>query len=278
MASAVGAAAQKTDDRQIIPAVGSPTGAVTELGSSVFASASSALGSDPYAQFRGLKHSNDGLISQTDEIKLGNDLHVEFSKKYKYVGEGQERANRIGWKMARASERPDLPYKFFIIKDKQINAFSAPGGHIYITTALMDLATDDELAAVLAHEIGHVAARHSLVTLQQTQTVDSLGDLLGAVTGIIGVAELGQLAAKLVASPVIMAHNREQEREADYLGAHILAKAGYDPQSMVSILKKMQQVDKNDGDLLGSFFSDHPDTNERIANTEYEVQRIKAAH
>jgi predicted Zn-dependent protease len=278
LATVGGASAQNDTGRQTMPAVGSVSGAVTELGSSIFASASSALGDDPYAQFRGLKHSNDGLMTEREEITFGNELHTEFSKKYKYVDEGQDRATRIGWKVAKVSGRPGLPYKFFVIKDKQINAFSAPGGHIYITTALMELATDEELGAVLAHEIGHVTARHSLVTLQQTQAVDSLASIVGAVAGIIGANELGQLAAKLVASPVVMAHNREQEREADYLGAHIMSQAGYDPQAMVSILKKMQQVDKNDGDLLGSFFSDHPDTNERIANTEYEVRRIKAAH
>lgn len=278
IATVGGVSAQDTEGRKTMPTVGSVSGAVTGLGTAAAASASSAFGSDPYAQFRGLRHSNEGLLAESEEIKFGNDLHVEFSKKYKYVSTGQDRANRIGARIVRASERSGLPFKFFVIEGKQINAFSAPGGHIYITTALMELANDEELAAVLAHEVGHVVARHSLVTLQQTQAVDSLASIVGAVTGIIGAQELGQLAAKLVASPVIMAHNREQEREADYLGAHIMSKAGYDPQSMVSILRKMQRVDKSDSDLLGSFFSDHPDTNERVSNTEYEIRRIRGSH
>jgi predicted Zn-dependent protease len=269
---------QESRDTRPMPAVGSVTGAVTELGSSIFNAAGSALGDDPYAQFRNLKHSNDGLMTEADEIKFGNDLHVEFSKKYKYVSDGQDRANRIGYRLARSSARSGLPFKFFIISDKRINAFSAPGGHIYITTALMNLATDPELAAVLAHEIGHVVARHSLVSLEQAQAVDSLASVVGSVAGIVGAGDLGKLAATLVASPLVMAHNREQEREADYLGANLMAKAGYDSQAMVTILRKMQQVDRSDSSLLGSFFSDHPDTEERIANTEYEVRRIKGSH
>lgn len=277
LSSFTAANAQKTKERQQIPDIGSTSGAVISLGSTIFNTATGIFDDDPYAQFRGAKYSNDGLMTEADEIKLGNDLHVEFSKKYKYVSTGQERATRIGRKVAQYSGRPSLPYKFYIFEDKDINAFAAPGGHVYITTGLMKIATDDELAAVLAHEIGHVVARHSLVTIQQRQAVDSLAGLVGSLTGIVGkdAGDLGTLAAKLVASPLIMAHDRDQERESDYLGVNTMAKAGYDPQGMITMFRKMQKISKTDSDLLGSIFSDHPDVPERIANTEYEIKRIR---
>jgi predicted Zn-dependent protease len=278
LAGVVAASAQKVDNSLTMPTVGSPTGAVTELGSTILNSTSAVFDDDTYAQFRSAKYSNEGLMTEADEIKFGNDLHTEFSKKFKYTNTGLERATRIGLRVAKYSARPGLPYKFFIVEDKEINAFSAPGGHVYITTALMNLATDDELAAVLSHEIGHVVARHSLKSLQQTQAVDSLASVVGAVTGILGddAAALGKLAGQLVASPLVMAHDREQEREADFLGVHIMTKAGYEPNGMVTMLRKMDKISKSNSDLLGSFFSDHPDTNERISNTEFEIKRIKS--
>jgi predicted Zn-dependent protease len=273
------AAAQTTKERQTIPDIGSTSGAVISLGSTILNTAAGVFDDDPYAQFRGAKYSNDGLMTEADEIKLGNDLHVEFSKKYKYVTTGQERANRIGRKIAQYSGRPGLPYKFYIFTDKDINAFAAPGGHVYLTTALMNIATDDELAAVLAHEIAHVVARHSLVTLQQRQAVDSIAGVFGSLTGIAGkdAGDLGKLAAVLVASPLILAHDRDQERESDFLGVNTMAKAGYDPQGMITMFRKMQKISKTDSDLLGSIFSDHPDVPERISNTEYEIRRIASA-
>ena len=216
-------------------------------------------------------------MTEADEIKLGDDLHVEFSKKFKYVSEGQERAGRIGRRVAKVSGRPGLPYKFYVMENKDINAFAAPGGHVSSSTALMKLATDDELAAVLSHEIGHLVARHSLRSLQQSQAVDSVAAVIGALTGIVGddAGQLGSLAAKLVASPLVFAHSREQEREADYLGVHTMSKAGYEADGMITMLRKMQKISKTDSDLLGSFFSDHPDTAERISNTQYEVRRMR---
>ncbi|MEO7508913.1 MAG: M48 family metallopeptidase, partial [Pyrinomonadaceae bacterium] len=271
--------AQKTRERQQIPDIGSTTGAVISLGSTILNTATGIFDDDPYAQFRNAKYSNEGLMTEQDEIKLGDDLHVEFSKKYKYVNTGQERATRIGRKVAQFSGRPSLPYKFYIFQDKDINAFAAPGGHVYITTGLMNLATDDELAAVLAHEIGHVVARHSLVTIQQRQAIDSLAGLVGSLTGIVGqdAGELGTLAAQLVASPLILAHDRDQEREADFLGVNTMSKAGYDPQGMITMFHKMAKISKTDSDLLGSIFSDHPDVPERVSNTEYEIKRIASS-
>ena len=270
--------AQRTEGQINVPPVGSPLGAITDLGTSILNSTAALVDDDPYAQFRDAKYSNQGLMSEAEEIKLGDDLHIEFSKKFKYVTVGQERANRIGRQVARVSGRPGLPYKFFVMENKDLNAFAAPGGHVYITTALMKLATDAELAAVLSHEIGHLVARHSLKSLQQSQAVDSVAAVIGALTGIVGddAGQLGSLAAKLVASPLIFAHSREQEREADFLGVNTMTKAGYEPVGMVTMLRKMQKISKTDSDLLGSFFSDHPDVPERIANTQYEIKRIEA--
>jgi predicted Zn-dependent protease len=257
--------------------VGSAVSSILSVGQSAWAEATRMLQSDPYWQFRSANYSNQGLMSEQDEMRLGNQLSVEVGKKYTVVSTGQERANRIGQRVARASLRPNIAYRFHIIRDKEINAFSGPGGHIYITTALMELSSDDELASVLSHEIGHVVARHSLKTIQQSQALQGLANLFGSVTGIAGdtAQEFGTAAATIVAGGLLAVHNREEEREADYLGLHTMAKAGFNPQGMVTMFQKIQKVGERDSSLLGAIFADHPDVDERIENTRYEINRMK---
>jgi len=258
--------------------VGSAITSILSAGESAFTEASRLLQSDPYWQFRGASYSNSGLMNEQDELKLGGQLHAEFGKRFTIVSEGQERANRIGQRVARTSLRPGLTYRFHVIRDKELNAFSGPGGHIYITTALMNLANDEELASVLSHEVSHVVARHSLKTIQQSQNLRGLADLFGSVTGIAGATaqELGTATATIVAGGLLAVHNREEEREADFLGVHAMAKAGYNPQAMVTMFQKIQRAGEKDEGILGAVFADHPGVNERIENTRYEISRMRS--
>jgi beta-barrel assembly-enhancing protease len=268
---------QKRGARAEDPTVGSAFDAVIDLGSSILNSTASLVDTDPYSHFRNESYSNQGLLSERDELKLGNQIHTEAAKKFKMTSEGQARVNRIGQRVARASRRSNLNYQFHVMRDKEINAFATPGGHIYVTTALMNLASDQELASVIAHEVGHVVARHSLKTLQQTQMLDGIADLIGSVTGVAGDAagQLGATAAQIVGSGLLSVHNREEEREADYLGIHTMVNAGYDPIGMVTMFQKIERVGESDSDLLGAIFSDHPAVEERIENTRYEISRMR---
>ena len=276
LASLSSVSGQQKEGQQM-PTVGSAVTSIFDLGSSVLNSTASYLTEDPYSQFRGARYSNAGLLNERDEARLGDQLHIEARKRFEIISDGQERANRIGQRVARASLRPNLAYRFHIIRDKEINAFSGPGGHIYITSAMMNLANDDELASVLAHEIGHVVARHSLKTIQQSQTLGGLADLFGSITGVAGetAGELGTAAARILASGLLSVHNREEEREADFLGVRTMAKAGYSPEGMITMFQKLQRISQQDSSLLGSLFSDHPDLQERINNTRYEINRMR---
>ena len=258
--------------------ISSTISTIGTIGSSVLIEASRFLESDPYWQFRGTRYSNQGLMSEREEIQFGNQLNVEVGKKFKLVSEGQARVNRIGQRVARASLRPGMTYTFHVMRDKEINAFSGPGGHIYVTTALMNLATDEELASVLSHEVSHIVARHSLKTIQQSNTLGGLADLFGSVTGLVGATaqELGTAAARIVASGLLAVHNREEEREADYLGVRAMAKAGYNPEAMVTMFQRILKAGEKDSNLLGAIFADHPDVQERIENTRYEINLMRS--
>ncbi len=232
---------------------------------------------DPYSDFRNARYSNAGLLNERDEIKLGTQLHREVTKKFNLTDAGLDRTERIGQRCAKASLRPGLLYKFHVIQSQQINAFSLPGGHIYVTTALLRLANENELASVLAHEVGHIVARHSLKTLKASQEYDDIAKQLGELTGVAGdvARDLGVGLGRMIGAGFLTVHSRDEEREADFLGVRAMPRAGFDPQGMVTMFQKLQRIEAEDSSLLGSLFSDHPDAGERIENTRYEIARMK---
>jgi predicted Zn-dependent protease len=232
---------------------------------------------DPYSDFRNARYSNAGLLNERDEIRLGTQLHREVTKKFNLTDAGLDRVERIGQRCAKASLRPNLLYKFHVIQSREINGFSLPGGHIYVTTALLRLANENELASVLAHEVGHIVARHSLKTLKASQEYDDIAKQLGELTGVAGevARDLGVALGQMIGAGFLTVHSREEEREADFLGVRTMPRAGFDPQGMITMFQKLQRVEEQNSDLLGSLFSDHPDAGERIENTRYEIARMK---
>lgn len=232
---------------------------------------------DPYADFRNVRYSNSGLLNERDEVKLGTQLHREVTKKFNLTDVGLARVDRLGQHCARAGQRQGLIYKFHVIQSREINGFSLPGGHIYATTALIRMANDNELGGVLCHEVGHVVARHSLKTLKKSREYDNIANSLGAITGVAGdiFRDLGVALGKMGGALVLTLHSREEEREADFLGVRSMPGAGLDPQGMITMFQKLQRIEEQNSDLLGSLFSDHPDVQERIYNTRYEITRMR---
>ena len=232
---------------------------------------------DPYSDFRSARYSNAGLLSEGDESKLGMQLHREVTKKFNLTNVGLDRVERVGQRCAKASLRPNMLYKFHVVQSREINGFSLPGGHVYITTALLRLANDNELASVLAHEIGHIVARHSLKTLQKSQEYDEIAKSIGELTGVAGSAarDIRVALGQMLGSQLLTSHSRDEEREADFLGVRGMARAGFDPQGMITMFQKLQRIEEQDSSLLGTLFSDHPDAGERIENTRYEIARMR---
>src|SRR5256714_8421294 len=232
---------------------------------------------DPYSDFRSARYSNAGLLNERDEVKLGTQLHREVTKKYNLTDVGLDRVDRLGQRCARASLHPAMVYKFHVIQGREINGFSIPGGHVYVTSALLRLANDNELGAGLCHEVGHLVARHSLQTLKKSKEYDDIANSLGDLTGVAGsiAHDLGVSLGQIVGAGMLTIHSRDEEREADFLGVRTMPGAGLDPQGMITIFQKLLRIEERDSDLLGSLFSDHPDAQERIENTRYEIARMK---
>src|SRR5437588_9292614 len=261
----------------VIPASTATLRATDHSRRSVSYANTSAQYDDPYSDFRNAKYYNAGLLSERDEVKLGTQLHREVTKKFNLTDVGLDRVERIGQRCARVSLRPNLTYRFHVIQSREINGFSLPGGHVYVTTALLKLANDNELASVLAHEVGHVVARHSLKTLKKSKEYDDIASSIGDVTGVAGsiARDLGVALGNIVGAGMLTIHSRDEEREADFLGVRAMPAAGFDPQGMITKFQKLQRIEEQNPDLLGSLFSDHPDAQERIDNTRYEIGRMR---
>jgi len=173
-------------------------------------------------------------------------------------------------RLVAASERPDLHYKVTMLNSQSINAFALPTGQLYVTRGLIALANDEsELASVLAHEMGHVVARHAAIREEQVKQAALVGRV---VSDVISDPEVGALA--LAKSKLALASfSRAQEFEADAIGIGIASRAGYDPYGAVRFLTSMEHNSELKPQPSGAidprapdFLSSHPATPERISN------------
>ena len=182
----------------------------------------------------------------------------------------------VGGKIARQSPRQDVPYTFKIVNRPEPNAFALPNGNIYISRGLLALANaEDELAGVLAHEVVHVAARHTVRSANVAVATSPLRiatGIAGIATGIIaprvgeGIMELGETATDAFMAP----YGRSQEREADDVGLDLAARAGYDPKGLPHALQALEREEtlRRGGPPRQSFFDTHPATPERVRETQ----------
>lgn len=227
-------------------------------------------------------------VSNDKELQIGRENHPKIIAQYGlYQDEAMQKyVQSVGEKLAEASHRPDLIYRFTVLDSPVINAFALPGGYIYITRGLMAyLNSEAELAAVLGHEIGHVTARHG-VRQQSASTAANLLYTLGAIL----VPELrhsaSQEAFNMLGGALLSGYGREHELEADRLGAEYLARTGYTPAAMIDVirvLKDQEQFAAAQAKKLGQeyqgyhgLFASHPDNDTRLhevvaAANQYQI-------
>jgi predicted Zn-dependent protease len=187
----------------------------------------------------------------------------------------QAYVTEIGLKLVSVSETPHAPYTFTIIDSDDVNAFALPGGYVHVTRGLLALANSEaELAGVLAHEIGHVVARHSAQRYSRSVSVGLGAAVLGAVAAAAGLPSgVGDLTA-FGAQAYLQGYSREQEMEADMLGVRYLALAGYEPKAMATFLEVLNSYSRLQAVLAGrpeaaadggNIMASHPRTADRIA-------------
>jgi len=209
------------------------------------------------------------LIDPQTELALGLEVREEILKKAKICKDPRivNMVNKVGWRIAKATGRTDLPWEFTVIDNPETaNAFCLPGGKVFVYTGILKYTRDENgLSTVLAHEIGHAIARHGAERLSML-LVAQVGE--NALAAALEKGSEARSKAFLIAYGlgaqlgVILPYSRIQEYEADHLGLIFMAKAGYDPRGALVFWNRMLREQK--GYKIPEFLSDHPTDEKRI--------------
>lgn len=218
-----------------------------------------------------------------EEETIVGDQFLESVRKQLSMAEddfANDYLNDLGQYLAKNLETEPFPFRFYVVQNNDVNAFAGPGGHIFFYTGLIMAMDDaDELAAVLCHEMGHVAARHLSNRIEQNKKMafaTLAGLLAGALIGgkAAGAIMTGTMAANMQQQ---LNYSREDERQADQLGFKYMDLSGFDPGGMVNMLKILERMQWQGANAVPSYLLTHPGGSERILNTESMMTSNKAS-
>ncbi|MFC1657838.1 Maf family nucleotide pyrophosphatase [Candidatus Omnitrophota bacterium] len=211
------------------------------------------------------------FYSTEKEVRMGETIVKAVEKEYELTEDPliQKRVEDIGEKIAQVCDRKEIDYHFKVIEDEEINAFALPGGFIYVNSGLIERVgdNDDELAGVLAHEVGHVVARHSVKKLQAMMGYNFLRILMAQATGSGNLVA----GADLAFAQIITGYSREDELLADQLAARYAKLAGFNPQGMIDFLEDLQESDRRGPLRPKAYFKTHPYVPDRIRVVKQEL-------
>ena len=213
----------------------------------------------------------DLFMSPAEEQRIGAQEHPKILRAFGGAYEDPKLTpyiKSIGQFLVQTSETPGADFTFTILNTPLVNAFALPGGYIYVTRGLLALASNEaEVAGVLAHEIGHVTARHSASRATNTGLARLGLVILDVLSGNSMASQIGEVGALAV----IQSYSRDDEFEADSLGVKYLSRAGFDPNAMSTFLEKLGAHSSFEAARLGvarekgiDFFASHPRTPERV--------------
>ena len=188
----------------------------------------------------------------------------------------QRYVSDIGMRLAKLSERPNLPWQFTVIDQPAVNAFAVPGGFIYVTRGILPFLHDEsELAGVLGHEIGHVTARHS--AQDYTKALGAQIGLTALGVFVPAARPFGQISEQALGL-LFLKNSRDHELQADQLGARYETTGGFDPQGVPGMLSTLGRLDEAAGERKGvpNFLSTHPEPLARVKEIQPTVQQLKA--
>ncbi|HWF91429.1 MAG TPA: M48 family metallopeptidase [Terriglobales bacterium] len=225
----------------------------------------------------GCKQGIGNWYSIEKQVAMGRSYAQQVESQSKMITDPviTEYVNRIGQNIVRNSDA-QVPFTIKVIDSDVVNAMALPGGYFYVNSGLI-LAADEEseLAAVMAHEIAHVAACHAAREQSRGNLMQMASIPLIFIGGPIGYA--GYEAAGFALPMTFLKFSRDFESQADYLGIQYLYKSGYDPSAMVTFFEKIEAMDKKKPGTLAKAFDTHPQTPDRIEKTQEEIGSILPA-
>lgn len=219
--------------------------------------------------------SSQEMTYQTERT-VGESLALESMQRFGKPVDNeslQKYVNLVGNSVARNSRRSTIPYQFVVLDSPVQNAFAAPGGMIFISKGLFDILENEaELAAVLAHEVGHVAEKHALKSIRRAQFLQGVGTISAATMKGSEGKKFESMIGDLQSTLFDKGLDKGMEYEADLAAVETTYRTGYDPSAMVSVLRKLQKAEAGEA-KKGSWFSTHPPLDERIARVSAKLEQ-----
>jgi predicted Zn-dependent protease len=221
----------------------------------------------------GERHLN--LVSESQEIAIGREADGQVIASLGLYPDSalQRYVQELGAKLARNSERPNLPWTFRVVDDPVVNAFALPGGVIYVTRGLMVyMMNEAELSSVIGHEIGHVTAKHSVYRMSEQQLTQ-----IGLGAGMMIKPELQRYSELFNAGLglLYLKFSRADESQADHLGLRYMIRAGYDPREMVEVFDMLGRVSQGSGTgRVPEWLATHPNPGNRSGNIQKEIDTL----
>ena len=212
--------------------------------------------------------------SLESQIQMGKEYSDEVEKNSHLIADSvvTEYVNRLGQNLVRNSDA-QVPFTIKVVDSDDVNAFALPGGFFYVNSGLILMADNEaELAGVMAHEIAHVAACHVARQNTRGQLLNLASIPLVFVGGAIGYAVRDVVA--LAVPMTFLKFSRGMETEADFLGIEYLYKTGYDPQAFTAFFERVQAMEKKKPGTLAKAFDTHPQTADRLAKSQREIQTL----
>ena len=235
-------------------------------------------------------------MTEQQEVQEGKKAHEGVLQEYTALKSSRVQAyvNELGQRLAKQSQRPNLVWTFTVLDSPEINAFALPGGYVYVTRGIMAyMESEADLAGVIGHEIGHVTARHGAqrATRQQNAGLGVLAaSILGAVLesrGVGGASDMLGGAAQTAATGYVAKYGREQELQADGLGAEYLSRVNYDPRNMIDVINVLKNQERFAADQAkaegraapagNSWLASHPSNDQRLETITKLAAQYKAA-
>jgi predicted Zn-dependent protease len=220
-------------------------------------------------------------VSTQQEVQMGQQEAQQISTQLPMLQDAQINAyvNDLGNEIAKRTSRADLDWHFAVVNTDVVNAFALPGGYVYVNRGILERAsTMDELAGVMGHEIEHVVLRHSVKQMQQEQGANVGLSIACALTNVCN-NQAAATAINIGGTAVFAKFSREDEVQADDGGFQNVMRAGISPAGMLSFFKKLLAEEQAQGSSssTAAWFSDHPGTQDRIADIQGMLSKVPAA-